>query len=252
MPTSGTGSPITAPGPSRGGRSRRGKLLQLDLIATPWERARARRLNRLFIAEAARIAEVEPWQRDEALQQFLAAGLAGWLRERPETFPLLALFQPLFRPYQRSSDRNEVERRATLLYLAVREWQLRHGGKLPDQLGELVPEELPSLPLDPYTGRPFGYTTFAKGNTNRPAAWPRINWPPDTRLIYSAGTDGQDNGGEVYSPGSETPGDMVFPIPSEPARPGELEVSVKAGLPAMSRGRYNDPRRDLRASRPKG
>jgi hypothetical protein len=196
------------------------ELLKLDLIATPWERARARRLNRLITSEAAQLAELEPWQRPAALQRLAMVGRAGRFGENPEFFSLLALFEPAFPPCQRLADRNEAERRATLLVLAFREWQLRHGGQSPDGLDALMPEELPSLPLDPFTGRPFGYTTFARGNASRPAAWPRIDWPPDTRLIYSAGTDGQDNGGEVYSPDSDAPGDLVFPIPSHPSGPG--------------------------------
>jgi hypothetical protein len=196
------------------------ELLRLDLVATPWERARARRLNRLFTSQAAQLAELEPWQRTRASQQPAAAELGDWLDGRPVPFSLLAMFQPFFRPYHRNADSNEAERRATLLVLAAREWQLRHGGKFPDRLDELVPGELPNLPLDPFTGRSFGYTTFARGNANRPSSWPRIDWPPETRLIYSAGTDGQDNGGEVYTPDSDSPGDLVFPIPSHAPGPG--------------------------------
>ena len=39
------------------------ELLRLDLIATPWERARARRVNRELTAEAAQLAALEPWRR---------------------------------------------------------------------------------------------------------------------------------------------------------------------------------------------
>jgi hypothetical protein len=41
--------------------------------------------------------------------------------------------------------------------VAIRAWQLRHDGRFPDRLDELVPEELPSLPVDPYSGKPFNY-----------------------------------------------------------------------------------------------
>ena len=197
------------------------ELLRLDLVATPWERARARRLNRLFTSEEAQLAEVEPWQRPAVSQRFMMIRPEDWLANRPYSLSLLALFEPVFEPYLRSSDSNEAERRATLLVLAVREWQLRHDKRYPDKLDALVPEELPRLPLDPYTGRPFGYTTFARAIANRPARpnWPRIEWPPQTRLIYSAGPDGRDDGGEVYSIDSDSP-DLVFPIPSHPPKPG--------------------------------
>ena len=70
--------------------------------------------------------------------------------------------------------------------MAVRDWQLRHGGRFPDKLDDLVPDELPSLPLDPYTGRPFGYTTYALVKPRRSKESP-YNWPPETRLIYMPG-----------------------------------------------------------------
>ena len=54
-------------------------------------------------------------------------------------------------------DHNEVGRRALVQVLALRAWQLKHGGQFPQTLDALVPEELPSLPNDPYSGRPFGY-----------------------------------------------------------------------------------------------
>lgn len=59
--------------------------------------------------------------------------------------------------YIEANDRNEVARRAFVLVLALREWQLRHGGQFPKSLDALVPEQLTSLPLDPYSGQPFGY-----------------------------------------------------------------------------------------------
>ena len=46
---------------------------------------------------------------------------------------------------------------ALVQILAIRSWQLKHDGQFPDRLDALVPEELPSLPNDPYSDRPFGY-----------------------------------------------------------------------------------------------
>ena len=51
-------------------------------------------------------------------------------------------------------------------------------GRFPDRLEDLVPDYLPELPHDPYSGQPLRYTLK--------------NGKP---LIYSTGKDGQDNGG---------------------------------------------------------
>ena len=56
-----------------------------------------------------------------------------------------------------NSDLNEAGRRALVQVLAIRDWQLKHNGQFPESLEKLVPEELPSLPLDPYSGRIFSY-----------------------------------------------------------------------------------------------
>ena len=97
--------------------------------------------------------------------------------------------------------------------MAVREWQLRHDGRFPDRLEDLVPDELPS-PADRPVHRPAVrlHDLRPGARPHRPADWPQLSWPADTRLIYSAGPDGRDDGGLFHSSGIETPGDMVFPI----------------------------------------
>ncbi|MGA7497146.1 MAG: hypothetical protein WBX00_10500 [Isosphaeraceae bacterium] len=55
-------------------------------------------------------------------------------------------------------DHNKVERRALVQILALRVWQLRHDGRLPEKLQKLVTSGvLDELPADPYTpGHRFG------------------------------------------------------------------------------------------------
>ncbi|RYD83745.1 MAG: hypothetical protein EOP84_07420 [Verrucomicrobiaceae bacterium] len=53
-------------------------------------------------------------------------------------------------------------------------------GSLPVQLTGLAPSELPQVPRDPFSGSPFHYVPRADG----------------TYLLYSAGPDGKDDGGE--------------------------------------------------------
>jgi len=51
---------------------------------------------------------------------------------------------------------HEARRRIARLRLALAAWRAEHG-ELPDTLDELVGEELESLPVDPFTSRPFLY-----------------------------------------------------------------------------------------------
>ncbi len=183
-------------------------MLWLDMISTPWERTRCRADHPAAHLRAAQIGALEPRLRLRERLDLLVPQAA-----RPaDRSPLAVLLFPNMAAYLNAEDRNEVGRRALVQVMAVRDWQLRHGGRFPDKLDDLVPGELPSLPLDPYTGRPFGYTTFALVKPLRPSGWPRYNWPPETRLLYSAGTDGGDDHG-YHSPELDTPGDIVFPIP---------------------------------------
>jgi hypothetical protein len=67
------------------------------------------------------------------------------------------------------------------LELAVRSHVAEHG-RPPETLAELVPQWLPSLPTDPFTGRPFEYRRQGR------------NW-----LLYSLGPDRVDDGGVSVS-----------------------------------------------------
>lgn len=61
--------------------------------------------------------------------------------------------------------------------LAVERFRLAHR-KLPEKLDELVPQFLSALPADPFDGQPLRYHRLEKGY-----------------VIYSIGSDGEDNGG---------------------------------------------------------
>ena len=73
----------------------------------------------------------------------------------------------------------EARRRAAVTAVAVQKLRLTQGGKLAEQLDELVPRFLPSVPLDPYDGQPLRYK-------RRPAGF----------VVYSIGPDGRDDGGQ--------------------------------------------------------
>ncbi|HUC86427.1 MAG TPA: hypothetical protein VL970_14630 [Candidatus Acidoferrales bacterium] len=107
----------------------------------------------------------------------------------------------------RKTLRIETARRLVVTAIALKRFQLKRG-KLPEKLGELAPEFLPSVPIDPFDGKPLKYH-------------PNDH---DTFLLYSVGEDGTDDGGDAGSPSSGTAGwywlrarDWVWPQPATPA-----------------------------------
>jgi hypothetical protein len=109
--------------------------------------------------------------------------------------------------------RIEAARRVIVAAIAVKRFQLQHG-KLPETLGELASEFFPSVPVDPYDGKPLRYHPNADG----------------TFLLYCVGEDGVDDGGDpslaagassvlIYWQGSHVR-DWVWP---QAATPGEIQ-----------------------------
>jgi hypothetical protein len=194
----------------------------LDWLTTPWERARARRVNRLLATEAIQKAMLEPWQRRGILSKSPSAPKADLPYELAST-PLAKLLFTDLNPYLDSNDWNEVGRQALVQVLAIRAWQLRHNGQFPDSLDKLVPEELPSLPIDPYSGRIFGYvrsggqSRFSLGHVlSRVGAANKVQtkgyW-----LLYSDERDNHDDDDAALSTTGTVRAtqsfDIVFPIP---------------------------------------
>src|SRR5205823_6518967 len=112
--------------------------------------------------------------------------------------------------------REEVLRRAFVIRAALRSWQLKHEGKLPEALGELVPSELSRLPLDPYSGQPFHYIRSGERMIDpllqKGEGIQAVKIREGQRLLYSVGYDGMDDGGSGIS-ATTSRGDFVFPLP---------------------------------------
>ncbi len=75
--------------------------------------------------------------------------------------------------------RVEVAKQMTVAAIALKRYQLKYGNYPPD-LNSLVPEFVPTIPLDPVDGQPLRYRRNADG----------------TFLLYSVGENGMDDGGD--------------------------------------------------------
>ncbi len=193
----------------------------VNVSAAPWELARARRLNRLVSDELLEVAAREPGHR----RVFYRELPISWEVERAleNTPPLLKSLFGNAAPNIDSDDHNEVGRRALKLILALRAWQLKHGGVLPDHLRSLVPEELSYLPKDPYGDGTFGYVPWNdqpvfKSST---ALEERMNYrdfsegppTPGSWLLYSVGPDRHDDRGAALTRGNTRTGPVYSDIP---------------------------------------
>ena len=82
--------------------------------------------------------------------------------------------------------------------LAVERFQLENG-RLPNDLRELVPGFLTSVPGDPFDGAPLRYKPLLKGY-----------------VVYSVGPDGHDDDGKESptrrSPGERAPADITLTV----------------------------------------
>jgi RNA polymerase sigma factor (sigma-70 family) len=79
----------------------------------------------------------------------------------------------------------------------IRRWQLRHGGELPPSLEAAAKEAgRPSVPLDPYDGRPIRFAVV----DGRPT-------------VYALGQDGRDDGGRVDNARMPDSGDVLLRLP---------------------------------------
>jgi hypothetical protein len=194
------------------------RLGMIDVVTTPWELARARRVNRALAAREIETGSREPGHRIDKDWQQQTYG-HHW-QNVPDR--LRALLQSAG-IYVFADDQNEVARRALVQIIAIRIWQLKHDGRFPDRLEALVPDELPSLPLDPYADRTFGYIPWEAGSVLAMqsallapvfvgAGTEFISPKPGSWLLYSVGHDRQDDGGTSNS--KTFPGrDLVFVIP---------------------------------------
>jgi hypothetical protein len=156
-----------------------------------------------------------PWQRAGA------AGIDTFGEALSPRFVLLKVLVPALGRSMESADMCAVGVAGTRVMLAVELFNQR-AGRYPESIAELTPGILPTVPLDPWSGKPFVYRRLD------PATDPYRR----SYTLYSVGADGVDNGG-VYairwneSALSAAKGnglDYVFNLP-----PAHIEDQFKAG-----------------------
>lgn len=221
--------------------------LWIGAATTPWERQRAKRVIRWFHAMQIAQAAEPPARRSKPDPSSgstypsvgprptgVPPGVARAARWTPLSSRLWSGLDAVVEAY----DQAETRRRALLQILALRSWQLAHEDRWPDSLGQLVPSELKELPLDPYSGRPFGYAE-TNGQTLLPLGWTadgrglsgnlaRARATTGCRILYSVGPDRKDDGAS-FDNRLVGFGDTVFPLCEFPNAPPPSEESGALG-----------------------
>jgi hypothetical protein len=137
------------------------------------------------------------WDSDDYEQQLRLLFLNPI--DRIRYAPLLILMHPIKSCYARAQ-LLMLERDATLVALALTLFHRRHG-TWPERLDELVPDLLPIIPADRFTGEPIRYRVVGE----RP-------------VVYSVGPDKEDNGGQP----PDVPEHERAPLYRSAIRPGDL------------------------------
>ena len=158
--------------------------LWVDVATTPWELARVRKVFTVLFASKIVEAQSAPWET-----MVRSTSYNGWadlkyktdsrmvyipayeLEELLQSTPLARMSMPGLDHIISYWNRNEVGRRALVQILALRSWQVKHGGRLPEKLAELVPSETRATARRSVQGRTTHLATFdRRGNFCSPSA----------------------------------------------------------------------------------
>lgn len=144
----------------------------------------------------------------------VASGPVGFARR----FFSAATRQPAFMPH------GEISAKSTIAAMvALERWRLRHG-QYPETLDALVPEILPTVPMDPWSEHPMGYRRLD----------PSADLMHLPYMLYSHGRGGSPGEGPAYDP--------TEPLSrrSEAAQMGQANYHLNLHLP-LPRGHVGKP-----------
>lgn len=147
---------------------------------SPGRRAVERVINRAF-DEAEADADTPLWERDVYLMDNPREALGlGWRWRVSYAGLMFEWIMPATSRSAVASEKAILQCDATLTVIAIEQFR-RETGRWPIALGELVPEHLPSLPIDRFDGQPLRY----------------LDRSPEKPLLYSVGANRADDGGLV-------------------------------------------------------
>jgi hypothetical protein len=172
--------------------------LSFDLMGITLASADRKKMLEVM-TQAIAISAQEPPADREQLNAMSAAfntsesAKSQWITKQ---CPLTALVFPTLTTAFDAKSRILAAREILLTAIACQRYELKTG-RPASQLGDLVPDFLPTIPRDPFDGRPL-----------------RFRLSDNTIVIYSVGKNGKDDGGQNASWDSSEP-DMVLRLRTE-------------------------------------
>jgi len=162
--------------------------------------------------ELVQDAERPFWQSNsKAITEKWVSDKPTWsvMFNRPIPHILLSICIPATRSAQVKAVRTDVELKATEVVCALKSYELAHGSP-PETLSALIPGLLPSVPIDPFDGKPLRYRRKGK------------EW-----VLWSVGSDMKDDnaawheykyrssgevrrGGDIYFKSTEPQDDLAW------------------------------------------
>jgi hypothetical protein len=149
----------------------------------------------LRIAEAADESLLAAWNASQQVEAAVVELAQRVVDKR--LYALTLLIRTPYEPAVYAFLRSTARRACADAALAAKRYRQCHG-HWPDSLEELIPEYLPAVPVDPFSGRPVEMLVTAQELT-----------------VYSVGRDGEDNQGTL-SIREEPHTDLGFVIPLHP------------------------------------
>lgn len=105
---------------------------------------------------AADLSTADAWRRADAIGRNFSAGAGPRIPVRSSGGALVAQSLPAVQQLFVAAARSEAEFDCTIAAIAFRRFQLAHG-RSPASLAEMVPEFLPAVPRDPFSGGPMKF-----------------------------------------------------------------------------------------------
>jgi hypothetical protein len=145
----------------------------------------------------------------------------------PARYIVLRMILPAWGKSLQSWDHHAAAWEGTRAMLAIEIYRHRRG-RYPATIDEIVPNVLPSMPIDPFSGKPFGYRILEPGSDSRGRQY----------LLYSTGVDQKDNGGnmakfnhQAFQPRAGIGFDFVINEPRTLPEPDEPEPAPAVETP---------------------
>ncbi len=169
-----------APGAGPLDRFSQWRIFNIGGAAFPSKAANIRKANGLYEL-IFKAVDAPYYQRMGA-----TAEIENYIETLPNRYIVLKAMFPAIGKSLQSRDQLQVQLNATRVIIALEIFKHRNG-HYPQALDELAPSILPQVPVDPFTGKNFGYQVLDPAND------------PDLRryTVYSFGADQVDNRGNT-------------------------------------------------------